>query len=134
MLPPGRKYLEKQWQFVHVDDVARLIVDLLRRPESDPPITILNVAGRGKSLTVQRCAEIAGATIKRAPSRWSYGMVLQWMWKLGISSIPPDALPYMIGSYTMDTARLQQFLGGEYERVIQYTVEDALRDSFKNSG
>ena len=53
------------------------------------------------------------------------------MWKFGISSIPPDALPYLIGSYTMDTSRLQQFLGAEYPRVIQYTVEDALRDSFK---
>ena len=36
----------------------------------------------------------------------------------------------MLGSYTMDTGRLQQFLGGDYEHVIQYTVEEALRDSF----
>jgi hypothetical protein len=56
------------------------------------------------------------------------------LWRLGISSIPPDALPYMIGSYTMDTARLQQFLGPQYPEVIQYTVEDALKDSFKGQG
>jgi hypothetical protein len=56
------------------------------------------------------------------------------LWKLGISTIPPAALPYLIGSYTMDTTRLQHFLGEEYARVIQFTIEDALRDSFKNSG
>ena len=38
-------------------------------------------------------------------------IVLRLLWKFGISSIPPEALPYMIGSYTMDTTRLQQFLG-----------------------
>jgi hypothetical protein len=30
----------------------------------------------------------------------------------------------------MDTTRLQQLLGVEYPRVIQHTIEDALRDSF----
>ena len=62
MLPLGKKYLEKQLQFVHVDDVARLLVYLLHRPETDPPMTILNVAGRGEPITIQRCAEIANAT------------------------------------------------------------------------
>ena len=60
-------------------------------------------------------------------------IVLQFLWKFGISSIPPEALPYMIGSYTMDTGRLQQFLGSDYSRVIQYSIEDALKDSF-NAG
>jgi hypothetical protein len=31
----------------------------------------------------------------------------------------------------MDTSRLQHFLGPDYPRVIQYTIEDALKDSFK---
>jgi hypothetical protein len=53
------------------------------------------------------------------------------MWDLGISGIPPEALPYMIGSYTMNTRKLQEFLGPDYERVIQHTVESALRDSFR---
>ena len=56
------------------------------------------------------------------------------LWKFGISSIPPDALPYLIGSYTMDTSRLQQFLGAEYPRIIRYTIEDALRDCFNPAG
>jgi nucleoside-diphosphate-sugar epimerase len=133
MLPYGKKYLEKPLQFVHVDDVARLLVYLLHRPETDPPLTILNVAGRGEPLTIQRCAEIANATIKRVP-RAACRPILQFLWNRGISAIPPDALPYMIGSYTMDTTRLQQFLGAEYPRVIQYTIEDALKDSFNSSG
>ena len=134
LLPSGRKYLEKQWQFVHVDDVARLIVHLLSRPESDPPVSILNMAGRGGPIPLQRCAEIANAKVQRTPTRGTYGLILRVLWKLGISSIPPEAVPYMLGSYTMDTARLQEFLGNDYERVVQYTVEEALRDSFKSSG
>ncbi len=133
MLPRAPKYLEKRFQFVHVDDVARLLTFLLDRPDTDPPMTIMNVAGRGEAITIQRCAEIAHATIKRAPSRAIFGAILRFMWKFGISSIPPEALPYLIGSYTMDTSRLQQFLGPDYPRVIQYTVENALRDSF-NAG
>ena len=134
LLPRGNKYLEKRFQFVHVDDMARLLVHLLNRPASDPSLTILNVAGRGEPITIQRCAEIAQARIKRFPTRAACHAVLRLLWKLGISSIPPTALPYLIGSYTVDTTRLQHFLGEEYERVIQYTIEDALRDSFKNSG
>jgi nucleoside-diphosphate-sugar epimerase len=134
MLPRGPKYLEKRVQFLHVDDMARLLVIVLDRPETDPPITIMNVAGRGDSLTMQHCAEIAQAEIKRVPTRASFRLVLRVLWRLGISSIPPEALPYMIGSYTMDTGRLQEFLGTEYPRVIQYTTEDALKDSFKAGG
>jgi len=130
MLPRGPRYLEKRFQFVHVDDMARLLTWLLHRPESDPRITIMNVAGRGEPITIQRCAEIAGATIKRAPSRAVFRLLLRLLWKFGISTVPPEALPYLIGSYTMDTTRLQQFLGPDYPRVIQYTVEEALRDSF----
>jgi nucleoside-diphosphate-sugar epimerase len=133
MLPVGKKYLEKQFQFVHVDDVARLLVYLLHRPYTDPPVTILNVAGRGESVTIQRCAEIANAQVKRVP-RAVCRPILGALWKWGISSIPPAALPYMTGSYTMDTTRLRHFLGDDYPRIIQYTVEDALRDSFQTSG
>lgn len=130
MLPRDRRYLEKRFQFVHVDDMSRLLTYLLYRPDGDPMMNIMNVTGRGDSLTLKRCAEIAQATIKRAPSKAAMRIVLQFLWKFGISSIPPEALPYMIGSYTMDTARLQQFLGSDYSRVIQYSIEDALKDSF----
>jgi hypothetical protein len=39
-------------------------------------------------------------------------------------------LPYMIGSYTVDTTRLRQMLGGDYETVMEHTVAEALADSF----
>lgn len=131
MLPPGKKYLENRMQFLHVDDMARLLALLLYRPQTDPPLTIMNVAGRGEPITIQRCIEISGATLKRAPSRAVFAGILRMLWKFGISSVPPEALPYLIGSYTMDTSRLQQFLGADYPRVIQYSVEEALRDSSK---
>jgi len=130
MLPRGKQYLEKQVQFVHVDDVARLITYLLYRPASDPPVTILNVAGQGEPLTIEACARIAQATIKRVPNRAAFGLVLRGLWKWGISSVPPEALPYLIGSYTMDTSRLRSFLGADYPEVIRYSSEAALRDSF----
>ncbi len=133
LLPRGNKYLEKRFQFVHVDDMARLLVHLLDRPDSDPSFLILNVAGRGEAITVQRCAEIAHAKLRRVPTRGACLIVLRLLWKLGISSIPPAALPYLIGSYTMDTTRLQHFLGEEYGRIVQFSNEDALRESFENS-
>ncbi|HSB74046.1 MAG TPA: NAD-dependent epimerase/dehydratase family protein, partial [Terriglobales bacterium] len=55
MLPLGRGYREKLFQFVHVDDVARLIAHILRRSARDPQLTILNVAGRGNPITVGEC-------------------------------------------------------------------------------
>ena len=36
----------------------------------------------------------------------------------------------MIGSFTMDTSRLQAFLGNSYRHIIRYTVAEALADSF----
>ena len=36
----------------------------------------------------------------------------------------------MVGSYTMDTTRLQRLLGKDFERVIHYTSEGALMDCF----
>ncbi|HZP24103.1 MAG TPA: NAD-dependent epimerase/dehydratase family protein [Terriglobales bacterium] len=134
MLPRGARYLQKRLQFLHVDDMARLLAFLLQHPDAAGPLTILNVAGRGDPITIQRCAEVAGATIKFAPSQAVFRAVLRVMWKFGVSSVPPESLPYLIGSHTMDTTRLQQFLGPEYPRVIQYTIEEALRDSFRSSG
>jgi hypothetical protein len=93
-------------------------------------LTILNVAGRGDPITIRRCAEVAHAEIKRLPTRSACELALRILWRWGISTIPPDALPYMIGSYTMDTTRLQQFLGPDYPEIMRFSVEDALRDSF----
>jgi len=55
--------------------------------------------------------------------------VVNLMWNWGITSIPPDAFPYLIGSYTMDTSRLRALTGSEYEHIIRYSSEAALTDS-----
>lgn len=133
MLPWGKKYLEKRLQFVHVDDMARLLAYLLSRPSTDPLVTVLNVAAAGDPLTIQECANIAEAKIRRVPTRAVCAFILRSLWKRGISSVPPEALPYMIGSYTMDTTRLEKFLGQEYRQIMQHSVEEALRDCFAKS-
>jgi nucleoside-diphosphate-sugar epimerase len=133
LLPMGNKYLNARFQFLHVDDMARLVAWLLRRPEDRRELTILNVAGRGEAVTMARAAEIAHARTVRLPGRWMCSLVLRLLWQMGISGIPPEALPYMLGTYLMDCSRLEHLLGEDYARVIRFTVEDALRDTFETS-
>jgi len=131
MLPYGKKYVDNKIQFVHVDDMARLMAHLVRKPEPEAQrLTILNVAGRGEPLTFGRCIEMAQAKLVRVPGRAAMRMVLQFLWKSGVSGIPPEAVPYMTGEYTMNTERLKKFLGAEYEKVIRYSIADAFADSF----
>ena len=131
MLPYGQRYLENQLQFVHVDDMARLLAWILQREPEARRLTILNIAGRGEPLTFARCIEMANAKLLRVPGQWAMRIVLEFLWKTGISSIPPEAVPYMSGQYTMNTDRLKKFLGDDYEKIIRYTVADAFLDSFK---
>ena len=56
--------------------------------------------------------------------------VLQFLWNRNISALPPDAVPYMTGQYIMNTDRLRNFLGTDYERVITNTNLEAFTDSF----
>jgi len=134
MLPRGQQYLDNKIQFVHVDDMARLIQHLLRREPEMQRLTILNVAGRGEPLTFARCIEMAQAKLIRVPGKWMMRQVLTFLWKQQISAIPPEAVPYMTGEYIMNTDRLRRFLGPEYEHVMRYTVADAFADSFRHNG
>jgi len=129
-LPSRGDYLEHKFQFVHVDDVARLIAHILGRKQSDPRLTVLNVAGRGEPLELRRCVAIAGIEVQRVPGRTICKQALRVLWDLGVSDIPPEALPYLLGSSTMDTARLRIFLGEHYRSVIEHTCEEALAESF----
>lgn len=131
MLPYGKKYANNQIQFVHVDDMARLIAWLLKREPEAQRLTVLNVAGRGGPLTFAQCIEMAHAKLLRVPGRWAMRWVLRFLWSWKISSIPPDAVPYMTGQYIMNTDRLKKFLGNDYEQVIRYTIADAFADSFR---
>ncbi len=133
MLPFGKKYLDNQIQFVHVDDMARLITWLLQREPEARRLTTLNVAGRGEPLTFEQCIRIAQAKLLRVPGKWGMRQVLRWLWRLKLSAIPPDAVPYMTGQYIMNTDRLKKFLGEDYEQVIRYTIADAFADSFRKN-
>jgi len=131
MLPYGRRYIENKIQFVHVDDMARLLAHIVRRTEPEAQrLTVLNVSGRGEALTFGQCIEMAGARLKRVPGKWAFRLALKTLWNMGISAIPPEALPYMTGEYTMNTERLRRFLGPDYEDVVRYSIAEAFRDSF----
>ena len=127
MMPFGQKYLDNKIQFIHVDDMARLIAYLLQREPEAQRLTILNVAGRGEPLTFGQCIQMARAKLLRVPGRWAMRAVLQLLWNLKISAIPPAAVPYMTGEYVMNTDRLKKFLGPDYEHVIQRTITEDLK-------
>jgi len=131
MLPRGQQYLDNKIQFIHVDDMARLMRHILQREPEMQRLTVLNVAGRGEPVTFAKCIEMARAKLVRVPGKWVMQQVLGFLWKRQISAIPPEALPYMTGQYIMNTDRLRRFLGPEYEHVIRYTIADAFADSFK---
>jgi nucleoside-diphosphate-sugar epimerase len=133
MLPYGQKYLDNKIQFVHVDDMARLIAWILSREPEAQRLTILNVAGRGEALTFAQCIQMAHATLRRVPGAWAMRRILQLLWDWKISSIPPDAVPYMTSQYIMNTDKLMRFLGSDYEHVIEKTNQQAFSESFQHS-
>ena len=133
MLPYGQRYLDNKIQFIHVDDMARVLAYIVHKTQPEAQrLTILNVAGRGQPLTFAQCIDIAQAKLLRVPGKWAFRQVLQFLWKFGISAIPPEALPYMTGEYIMNTDRLHRFLGEDHENVIRYTIADAFADSFSD--
>src|SRR5271165_36668 len=133
MLPFGQQYLDNKIQFLHVDDMARLIAWILKREPEAQRLTILNVAGRGDPMTFAQCIELAHAKLLRVPGQWAMRRVLQFLWDWNISAIPPDAVPYMTGQYIMNTDRLQRFLGSDYRVVIEKTNSEAFADSFQRN-
>jgi nucleoside-diphosphate-sugar epimerase len=133
MLPYGQRYLDNKIQFVDVDDMARLIVWLLKREPEAQRLTILNVAGRGDPMSFAQCIELAKAKLVRVPGKWAMRRVLQFLWNQKISAIPPDAVPYMTGQYIMNTDRLEKFLGSNHDRVITKTNVEAFADSMQRA-
>jgi nucleoside-diphosphate-sugar epimerase len=132
MLPRGEKYLRHRIQFVHIDDVARLITFILKKTEPESQrLTVLNVAGRGGSLTYDQCIRLANAKLVRVPTEKLFALILKFFWAIKLSTIPPDVAPYMTSDTAMDTSRLQAFLGYEYENVIRYPIADAFSECFR---
>ena len=132
LLPSGKRYLENRLQFVHVDDVARLVAFILRKTDPEVQrVTILNVAGRGEPLTYQQCIALAKAKLMRVPTEELFSLALKLLWQLKISTIPPDIVPYLTSDTLMNTSRLEQFLGADYKNVIRYPIADAFADCFR---
>jgi nucleoside-diphosphate-sugar epimerase len=132
MLPSGEKYLRHRIQFVHIDDVARLIAFILHKTEPESQrLTVLNVAGRGGPLTYDQCIRLANAKLLRVPTEQLFGLILKFFWAMKLSTIPPDVAPYMTSDTVMDTSRVQAFLGYEYEHVIRHPIADAFSECFR---
>ncbi|HTM35424.1 MAG TPA: NAD-dependent epimerase/dehydratase family protein [Terriglobales bacterium] len=132
LLPSGKKYLSNRIQFVHIDDVARLVAFILKKTDPEAQrLTVLNVAGRGTPLTFEQCINIAQAKLVRIPTERLFDWVLQFFWKMRISTIPPDVMPYLLSDSVIETARLQEFLNAEYKDVIKYPIAEAFAECFK---
>lgn len=132
MLPSGDKYLQNRIQFVHIDDVARLVTFILRKDEPEGRrLTIMNVAGRGQPLTYEQCVRLAHANLLRVPTEKLFALVLRILWKMKLSTIPPDVAPYMTSDTVMDTSRLEEFLGGESRAVLRFSVAEAFAECFR---
>jgi nucleoside-diphosphate-sugar epimerase len=130
-LCPTRTSLESRFQFVHADDVARLIAYILRMPaEKRNHLSVLNVAARGTPVTLEQAAHIAGTRVVHVHARWMMNLRLHLLYRAGLSNLSTNAMPYLLGSCLLDTTRLKSFLGNDYERVIRYTMLDALEDCF----
>ena len=132
MLPSGDKYLRNRIQFVHIDDVARLVTFILKKNEPEGRrLTILNVAGRGGPLTYEQCVRLASAKLVRLPTERLFALVLRILWNIKLSTVPPDVAPYMTSDTVMDTSRLAEFLGGEYGTVLRFSIADAFAECFR---
>ncbi len=132
-IPFGQHYLERELQFVHVDDMARLIAHILQRSGATTT-TILNVSGRDGSLSFERCVKLCGTKLRRLPTVAACRAALRWYMNRGLSTIPPQAVPYLLGSNPVDTKRLREFLGSSYKEVIRHTAESALSDTLLTRG
>ena len=131
MLPAGDKYLQHRIQFVHIDDVARLVTFILKKNEPEGRrLTILNVAGRGEPLTYEQCVRLANAKLVRVPTEKLFALALRILWNIKLSTIPPDVAPYMTSDSLMDTFRLQEFLGGEYKNILRLPIAEAFAECF----
>lgn len=132
MLPSGDQYLKNRIQFVHIDDVARLVKFILEKNEPEGRrLTILNVAGRGGPLIYEQCVRLANAKLVRVPTEQLFALVLKFLWRIKLSTIPPDVTPYMTSDTVMDTSRLTEFLGTENGTVLRFSIADAFAECFR---
>ena len=130
ILLPAFSKGENLIQFIHVDDMARVLFWTLTH-FAPGELKIINLAGSGPPVSFVECARMSGTPILRVPGETSVSLLLKLFWTLGLSGVPPEALPYFLGSYTMDTSRLRSELGRDYPSVIQWSSRDAIADALK---
>lgn len=129
MVMPASASGENLFQYVHVDDVARVLQWTIEHFQPGH-LKIINLAGRGEGVTFAECARLAGTPVVHLPSEKWVVALLRILWAIGLSGMPPQAIPYFLGSYTMDTTRLREEIGADYESVVRFTSREALLDSF----
>lgn len=117
-------------QFVHVDDVARILLWTLKnfRPGE---LQIFNLAGSGPTISFGECVRLAKTPVIRLGSVKQIERVLKFFWKIGLSGVPAESIPYYLTTYTMDTSRLEAALGTERDRIIRFTAREALLDALR---
>ncbi len=131
MLMPASASGKNSFQYVHVDDVSRVLQWTLKNFQPGQ-LKIINLAGRGLGVTFAESAQLAGTPVVHLPSEKWVVALLRFFWAIGLSGVPPTAIPYFLGSYTMDTTKLREELGADYETVVRFTSRDALLDSLRN--
>jgi len=132
---PDREITDRKRLLVPVEDIVKELNGFLRGWAGYFRYgNSARVLGQIRNYALRRVALLLSKTGKRRRA-WDWGMrqVLRWLWRLKLSAIPPDAVPYMTGQYIMNTDRLKKFLGPDYGQVIRYTIADAFADSFKKS-
>ena len=117
-------------QFVHVDDVARVLQWTLRNFRLGC-LEIFNLAGGGPSIAFGECVRLAGTPVRRLRSVRQIERVLRFFWSVGLSGVPPESIPYYLSSYTMDTTRLRNALGPDCETILRFSTREALDDALR---
>lgn len=128
---PAAADARKPLQFVHTDDVARALAWTLSHFR-EGALEILNLAGEGP-LALEDCAKLARTPIVRLGSDGLVRFLLRFFYAMGLSAVPPEALPYYLAPPTMDTRRLRAALGHDYEQVVRFTTRAALEDALGRS-
>jgi nucleoside-diphosphate-sugar epimerase len=130
----GKQALENRLQFVHVDDMARMISYIAHKSEPEPQrLTFLNITGRGEAISYQQVIDTAQTKRLGVPGKMALDMVTRFRWNRGVSPIPPDLIPYLMSESLVSSTRLRKFLGQDYEDVIHHTIADAFADSFSSA-
>ena len=127
LLPMGKKY-QGAYQFMHIDDAARVLARLAQI-FSPGELNVLNLQGRGPASSGDDVARLAGLRMIRLPSYALVAVLYRISWALGISAVPPDALPYFCGSYTMDTTKLERLLGPDYPKMVRKTSAECILET-----